>query len=262
MFQSVIRWTKDDKANLRKAVNNFNSKIKRLEALGKENLPDKVSYKELIGIGKLQEDGIDNQIYSRQELNNVIRSLKRFSQRGAEDIVTLPSGEKLTRWERREIAYKKARAIRRINREIAELSPSSWNYGLGDTVIQALEGTRASLENLYNKKGYDFKIGKRILNAQARSDRDVRKALLWEQNFNKALETLKNFNNYDLLKEKLDSIKNPIKKWELINKSEILKDIFLWYNGEEASDPSTQTIGGFISNQDAFDRALEDLGLL
>lgn len=258
MANSVIRWTKDDRANLRRAVNNFNSKISRLEKLGRENLPEKVSYKELIGMSKSPE----NAIYSRNELRNTINSLKRFSKRGAEDIVKLPSGQELTRWERAELGYKKARAIRRLNREIDEVSATSWNFGLGDALLQTLEATKESIENISTKKGYELKMAKRLLESQSRADREIRKAIVWEQNFNKALDSLKNFENFDLLKDKLDSIKNPIKKWEYINQTEILKDLFLWYNTEEINNPSTQTYGGFISNQDAFNRALEDLGLL
>ena len=43
---------------------------------------------------------------------------------------------------------------------------------------------------------------------------------------------------------------------------EILKDIFLWTDTDKILNPSSQIYGGFKSDQEAFDTALEQLGLL
>lgn len=259
MNDSVIRWTKDDKQNLRKAVNNFNSKIRRLERLGRENLPPKVSYKELAGVGKLQEDFFSGEIYSRRELNNTIRSLQRFSRRGAEDLVTLPSGEVITKWQKRELGITKARATRSINKRISEIDTS---WGMGNREIQELKGFLNTVRNIENKKGYEFKRALKSLVNSARSDRELRLALNWRSNYLKRIEALKNFDNYSKLLDYINNFKNPIKLYEAIEKSEILNDLFLWTDSDKIKNPSAQTYGGFKSDQEAFNTALEQLGIL
>lgn len=255
MNESLIRWSKNDKQNLRKAVNNFNAKINRLEKLGRDNLPEKISYKELVGIGKLTDREYDNQIYSRKELNNTIRSLQRFSKRGAEEEVTLKSGEKLTNWERREISIQKARATRSINNRIKEIDTT---FGMGNKEIQVLKGTLNSLQNIENKRGSEFKRALQTLKNNARSDRELRKAEVWKNNFLNNLDTLSSYENFGILKNAIDKIKNPIKLYEFISQSDILSDFFLWYKDRATSN----TIAGFSDNQEAFDNALEKLGLL
>lgn len=255
MNTSIIRWTKDDKQNLRKAVNNFNSKIKRLEKLGRENLPDKVSYKELVGIGKLTEQEYTDQILSRRELQNTINSLQRFTRRGAENEVTLKGGEKVTAWEKRELTILKQRATRSINKRISEIDTT---FGMGNKEIQALKGTLNSLKNIENKKGSEYKRSLQTLKNNARSDRELRKAEIWRNNFLNNLDMLSTYENSDLLKNAIDKIKNPIKLYEFLSKSDILSDFFLWYKDKATSN----TIAGFSDNQEAFDNALEVLGIL
>ena len=259
MNDGVIRWTKDDKQNLRKAVNNFNSKIRRLESLGRQNLPEKASYKKLAGIGKLEDDFFSGEIYTRRELNNVIRSLQRFSRRGAEDIVKLSSGEEVTKWQKREIGIAKSRAARSINKRISEIDTS---WGMGNREIQELEGTLSSIRGIEGKRGYEFKRALKSLENQARSDREMRLALNWKKNYLQRVESLKNFDNYDLFLIHISKIKNPIKLYEEIQKSEILNDLFLWTDTDKIKNPSTQTYGGFKSDQEAFNTALEELGIL
>ena len=55
----------------------------------------------------------------------------------------------------------------------------------------------------------------------------------------------------------LKSIKNPVQFYNYIQQSETLQDIFLYYKDEA----NAQTYGGFKNNQNAFNKAIEDLGL-
>lgn len=255
MNDSIIRWTKDDKQNLRKAVNNFNSKIKRLEKEGRENLPDKVSYKELVGIGELQNFENKNRIYSRGELNNVMRSLQRFSKRGAEDIVTLKSGEQVTKWQKKEIGIAKSRAIRSLNKRISEIEVG---WGMGNAERQELEATLNAIKDITNRVGYSFKRTLEIIKNNARSDRELRKAEIWAYNFKSGLDKIKNYDNSELLVEAVNRFKNPIKLWEFISQNELMEDFFLWYDAK----PEGNEIAGFDSNQEAFNYMLQDLNLL
>ena len=67
-------------------------------------------------------------ITTRGELNRVLRSLGRFKGSKAYKKVTLPSGEALTEWEKKEIGYQKAVAVRRLNKRMAELKAMHPEY--------------------------------------------------------------------------------------------------------------------------------------
>ena len=74
----------------------------------------------------------------------------------------------------------------------------------------------------------------------------------------KSLEELSVYDNYNLLFNKLASIKNPISFYNYVRTSDVLMDLFLYYKDK----PTAQTYGGFESNQDAFNYAIEELGLM
>ena len=64
---SVIRWTRSDYQRLSYAVREFNKKISELEGLDENVLPEEYKYTDL-----------RDSIYSRKELNRMIKSLKRL----------------------------------------------------------------------------------------------------------------------------------------------------------------------------------------
>lgn len=110
--QSVIKWQKEDLKNLKKAITDFNKRVKKLQKLSKDDsyLPSEIDYEATVDL-----------IRTRSELNRVLRSLDRFKGREAYKKVTLPSGKKLTNWEKKEIGYQKAQAVRRIKKRMAEV---------------------------------------------------------------------------------------------------------------------------------------------
>ena len=109
---SVIKWRKEDEKNLRKAISDFNKRVKKLQKTRKDKsyLPEELDYA-----------GTKELIKTRSELDRILRSLGRFKGTKAFKKVTLPSGETLTAWEKKEIQYEKSRAVRRINKRMAEL---------------------------------------------------------------------------------------------------------------------------------------------
>lgn len=111
MADSKIRWNRSDTATLSRAVRDFNKKVRELKT--EENklyLPDEISYKET-----------KENITTRRELNRMINSLKRFKREGAEELYTTQAGEQMTKWERKELGIQSRTAIRRLNKELAEL---------------------------------------------------------------------------------------------------------------------------------------------
>lgn len=102
---SNIRWKRKDYLQLGRTIARFNKKV---ESLGrKKNIPQIKSY------GEIKEG-----ITTRQELNRVINSLNRFLREGAEDIIELPSGERITKWEKKEISIEMRIAKRNLKREM------------------------------------------------------------------------------------------------------------------------------------------------
>lgn len=108
-----IRWSSADDAELKRVVKNFNAKLTRLANKDPKNanaLPERVSAANL-----------KSMIQTRQDLNRELNALRRFSERGAEELVNIPDNyynEKITKWQRTEMNRRAAiinrnRAIRR-----------------------------------------------------------------------------------------------------------------------------------------------------
>lgn len=106
-----IRWKQSDTDELKKAVKNFNAKISRLEKKYPEQknaLPERMSVKQ-----------IKELVTSRKDLQRELRSLRRFTVRGAEELVDVPDSDynlKITKWQKNEMLSR----LKRINRRRKE----------------------------------------------------------------------------------------------------------------------------------------------
>lgn len=93
---------------LRKAISNFNAKIKRLEKVDREiGIPQKESIK-----------SIKANISSKWDLNREINRLERFTERHAEDLIKNKAGVVRTRWEFENIQREQRRLSARLKRDI------------------------------------------------------------------------------------------------------------------------------------------------
>ena len=82
-----------------------------------------------------------------------------------------------------------------------------------------------NLENLENKKGYEFnRLRERIQNIGTQ-DYIMKKSVIFQENYLKEMEKYKGFNNYEKLMEKLKSIKNPISFFNYVSKNELIQDL-------------------------------------
>ena len=239
---SVIRWTRSDYARLSYAVRQFNKKVSELEKLEGNVAPEEFDYRE-----------VRDSIYSRKELNRVIKSLKRINRESQQRIRTLDSGEKITQWELSELKKAQKRAVGRTTDKARTIIESDVNV-MGDREFKQLIRTKESIEDLFNRVGSDFKrTAKRTLN-WGKTDYDLWRASIFRDNYMKALEEMSNYRNFDLLVNKLKSIKNPIQFYNYVGQSNILSDLFLFYKDKATA----QTYGGFKDNQEAFDTAIFD----
>lgn len=93
---------------LQRAVNNFNSKVKRLESVDREiDIPEKASI-----------TAIKDRVTNKWELNREIDKLERFTKRNAEELVKNKSGVVLSRWEFENLQREQKRLNARLLREI------------------------------------------------------------------------------------------------------------------------------------------------
>lgn len=147
----AIRWDKSATTTLSKAVASFNRKINEIKTEENKNiLPENLNYKE-----------VKENIKSRNELYRYIKSLKKFRDEGAENIVTLESGEQLTEWEYQELKQLRKNAKTRITKNLNKIDKvahplpfkQQWDLIALSESLDKLE--TASRENIgKNKKSY------------------------------------------------------------------------------------------------------------
>lgn len=104
-----IKWRKSDQEKLAKTVKTYNAKIARKAKKTPEAasfLPTKVNVKD-----------IKKSISTRNDFNKIIARLERVKKKDAFDLIQTSSGNIITKYEKREVAY----AIREINRKRAAL---------------------------------------------------------------------------------------------------------------------------------------------
>ena len=101
----AIRYDKSLLREMRRVVKNFNAKRRRLEKQGRANLPEKVGIKDLQGFTR------------RRELYTALSDLKRFSQKGAENLVNIQAG-KITKWELETLQNRSRRAKISLSRRL------------------------------------------------------------------------------------------------------------------------------------------------
>ena len=223
---SVIKWQPDDTKALRKAVTDFNKKVRKLQKLTKDEayLPSEIDYK-----------GTKELIKTRSELDRVLKSLGRFKGKEAFKKVTLPSGEQLTNWEKKEITYQKASAVRRIKKRMAEIQKPY--FRMGNEEYRKLEAELNSIQNVFRQRGKKFERTLKAIENLGSSDYEVRKALQYKENYLKMFAQFKNSPYYDEILKKLNSFENPItffKKIQSLSYGEYVADIKFMYDSKQA----------------------------
>lgn len=137
-----INWRESDEQELRRVLKNFNAKLARLEKKNPQiskYLPKFYDEKQEKFTDRLSVNQLKSLISTRQDLKRELNALKRFSKRGAEEIVVLPDTDyklKTTKWQKTEMNRRIAGINkRRANRlkEIEETPMTSRGEELGYT---------------------------------------------------------------------------------------------------------------------------------
>lgn len=247
----MINFRRKDAGKLSYAVRKFNEKIRELEGLEREFAPEELNYQE-----------VKSQIASRREFNRVIKSLQRFTRDGQEDIVTLDSGQNISKWERHELKLSQKRAESYLTSELMKEATLPRNvFGMKSDRYRQLESLLESISTLEKTKGSEYKKIKERVASIGTTDKTLRRAKTYKENFLSGLKDkqIKNFKNYDLFMKYINkNLKNPIKFFEKMQNSEIFANFFSWYS----SKLGTLVLSGFNTNEDAFNLGLEELGII
>lgn len=240
----------EDKKELRKQVNRFNSKLKRIEKKYKNDdilLPDFLSTQEL-----------KKEIRSRKDLNNFYKMVNRFMEKDSAIKVDLNINSNKTKvktilFEKEEIIKNAQNAKRNINKQLKNLRKMNLDsekinpYNAITFKESEKEKLQDTLERLNINKTKDIidieRFRKRALRYSTES-RMFRKMEIYKENYLKSLnEVFKYEEGYKELYNKI-KILSPKKFYDLIKTDKIVNDIKAFYR-EKYNDRYNQ--GGDIS---------------
>lgn len=243
---NYINWKKSDILTLKKAVNQFNRRIKQLDKeTNKLQLPEKLEFKE-----------VKENIKTRNELNRILQSLRGYNKTTAKNII-LKSGESISKWEYN--VLKKQRNIfrSRLMKELKELSIPKKGEIFSKTELGSEKSKETirkieDLKTLETKKGEEFKRIKERIKVAGTYDYEIRKAEIFRNNFMIELEELKNSDKeFQKVYDYFEKIQNPIEFFKTTQRSNALQDFFVWYKNPEqyAGFDSTEELANYIINE-------------
>lgn len=232
-----------------RVIRNYNAKIRRLEKLNIPNLilPTKITKKELIKTSS-----------STKEIRRRLKSLSRFSKKGAESPVTLPSGENVTKYQIKELKILARSAKSKITKEMfsfADITPkirgvySPRTYAeMGDSRYLNKLAYRRSLDRIKSPERYlDIKQQeeryRKILNRMTSNSR-------FKENYMKMLEDNAYFTGFkedapEKYEEIFDRIMNLTDEnfVKLFNEEKVVQLVLYYYNLSKDN-----LMGGLVMN--------------
>lgn len=230
-----IPFSKKDSTELSKAVKRYNSKLKRIMKKYENEdimLPDLLSTREL-----------KTNIMDKRDLKNQLKSIERFMQRGSEEIVTLDSGIKMTKYQRNElkIGIIRGKAIlrSRIN-ELDKRYPESdnptvsfRNYMLRNDEKTNLERQIKSLKNVDKRDKQSLERLKQRIETYSSHTKMYKKNLTYKENYIDVIKKLFQYHpEIEQFSKFLDFI-DPMDFYAKISHSDTLSDIKFIYQQAE-----------------------------
>lgn len=242
--RNLVNWRKGDYLRLEKAVSDFNAKINELQKEEKKAyLPNFVDISE-----------IKKEIVTKSELTRYLNSLRRFSEKGAENIYTTEEGEKLTVWEKNEFKKSSEKVLKDLKEQMKpfETKDSSGHSlsTMGNSEYRTLKANYNRIKNFENLKGSSLKSLLNYVNKHASNDYTTRKATIYRNNY---LQVIKDqFSALDGYKELLKAFNqhsNPIEFFEWISSTGNVNIIDIHYESDN------------VMTQEQFYEYLEQLGI-
>lgn len=211
---------------IKRIVNNYNRKIARLKLKGAEQIPKKASRRNL------------RDIEDKRELRRELNKLKRFTRRGAEEILEFKSGLKITKWEYDNLQKERQRVLAKLNEQLNKYENRRPTVlGKKQDVTFAQMGSqeylniRAKKRAVTRKKIKSFTQDeleryKRLLDKLGKRDRNQIKENLLEIMRNNAYMIGYDKEKIDTIIEKMDEVKDT----DFIEMVEDEKAIKVMYN--------------------------------
>ena len=213
--------------DLKRAINNFNAKVKRLENIeGDIYIPEKANI-----------TAIKNRVTNKWELNREIDKLERFTQRNAEELIKNKAGTVLSRWEYENLQREQKRLSARLLREIEQygsIKPKEFGESqaasyaqMGDGKLMNLKAKREFLLNKSVSKANPLQLKQLIgkINTLNANYKTSKKQTFYDNYLDGTLINLGYYINYDT--KKLDYIREKL--------SELSPDQFVKAYNEELS---------------------------
>ncbi len=180
----LMKWRKSDEVELKRAVRNFNNKLRRLKNKYPENLkiyPDIYRYSEL-----------KKEILTRSDYNRILSEIKLFSRRGIEKIFINKHKVKAIRWEL-EVEYsrikiinaERARELKKINKINITIGGRKVETASITVTKRELSPKKFDFENMYSR--YEFEMFKKTTKKQVASNYWFNIQNKYMQNYIKAL---------------------------------------------------------------------------
>jgi len=156
-------------------------------------------------------------VNTRRDLQRELKSLQKFTQRGSEEVITVPNTDnniQLTKWQKEEMSKRagvinRKRTLRRKELESKELENQgeSLGYTRGDIGMGKVEINQLRPTSTFTKKmnKADVKAKFEHFMRESQSDYWNKRDILMRENFIKALE--ENFNPKDI-KDVVENIRN------------------------------------------------------
>ena len=223
----------DSKLNneIKRTVRNFNQKVARLERLDLP-APQKISTRD-----------IKKDYVTRAELNKRLKQFQGFSTRGAEDVIELKNGVKLTKYEYNVIKAESKRAKSTVTRQLnfykttqvknkGEKEDVTFAQTGDDFYLRAkerknlLDRSLEDMDNIENVRSY-FNLAKKI-----NKDKDYMNSV-FKDNYFDMFADLGYYSGYD--KEKLEYIKekmyqlNPRQFFAMFRDDRAIRNIVEYY---------------------------------
>lgn len=223
--QYKIRWTKSDNNELARIVRNFNAKVKRLaenperlrnETINELNISNETIKNALPELTSVKQ--LKSLINTRQDLKRELNTLKRFSEKGAEELTLTPDTKYnviVTKWQRKEMGIRTSVINRRRKTRLEKLQATklrSRGKELGYTLDQIGMGKieEVSLKpfNAFTRgmKQGDIKYKWKHIMLESQSDYYNKQDYAVKENFLKGLKWNFDFNDIKDLYEHIEKM--------------------------------------------------------
>ena len=250
----------DDK-NLRKAVNRYNRKLRRIQK--KYENEDNVMLPDLLNVRSLKED-----IKTRKDLNNQLKSIERFMKRGSEEL--LPPNEAgvvLTKYQRNEIRIGIIRSKANLRKQIEKLEEirvdtdnPSLNFARYRFKTDEISNLKTKMESLNNVNKRDKQGLRNLIQRIGKYSSQTRlhkQNIIYKENYIEALsKVFKYANGFDELIEKLEKI-DPDEFYKMIAFDDIVSDIKYIYD-EKSKGQEGDLDGLFEKISNTWEKTLQE----